>query len=455
VRAEDRTAVIRFSGIPRERFDDVAGLDRAKRRLAQVLRWLKQPGTLGAFGVKPPTGFLLAGPPGTGKTLLARALAGEADLPFVALSAGELKTKWLGESEQRIRDLFAMARRYAPAIVFIDEIDAVGGIRGRTPDHPWRDDVLNELLAGLDGFRSTDRPVFVLGATNRPDHLDPALRRPGRFDETIPIDLPNAKARRAFFERRLASVAHEEPLELERLLGGTSGCTPAQLDRIVREAVYLAAGEGRRAIRAADLEAARRLVRFGAQKEDVEVRPEELRLTARHEAAHALVHAVLFPDRPIDYLTIVPSESGALGLVAPLRDETRHDVRREDVRRQLAVFLAGRESELLTGAAEDALTAGASSDLEKATVLAYRAIGEWGFDEAFGLASLAGMPATVRGAFEARLLERLPEWLAQGRATARRILEEKSATLDALAEALLASESLDGEDLVRILNPSR
>jgi cell division protease FtsH len=306
----------------------------------------------------------------------------------------------------------------------------------------------------MDGYRSADRPIFVLAATNRPDDIDPALRRPGRFDETIPIDLPNAEARRAFFMSRLKAVAREGTPGLKRLVSGTAGCTPAQLDRIVREAVYLAAAEGRPAIRGADLEAARRLVRFGAEQEGMEIDPSELRLTARHEAAHALVHATLFPDRPIDYVTVVPTESGALGFVAPLADETRHDMRREDTRRQIAVYLAGREAELLAGATEDALTAGASSDLRNATSLAYRAIAEWGFDDVFGVASLPGMPVAARGPFEARLQERLPDWLEKGRETARRILEERRDVLDALAEALLKRESIYGEDLMKIVKPA-
>ncbi len=372
-------------------------------------------------------------------------------MPFLAVSPGELKTKWMGESEERVRSLFAMARRYAPSIVFIDEIDTIGGGRDSASGN-WNVSILNELLACMDGFSQGDRPVFVLGATNRPEALDPALKRPGRFDEMIPIDLPNARARRQFFERRLAALSFDSPPDLAPLVAGTTGCSPADLDRMVREAVYLAAAESRSTLRTADLERARRMVRFGAEQRDMELREDERRITAYHEGAHALLHATLFPDRPIDFITVVPSESGALGFVAPQQDESRHDLRRQDVKSQLAMLLAGREGELIaTDGRANEVTAGASSDLQKATSLAYRAITEWAFDDEFGLVSLAGLPERAREALDGRLQSCLARWLDEARGAARRVLQDRRSTLDAIAAALLAEESMDGRQLQGIV----
>ncbi len=443
VNASDRAAAVTFAGIPLERFDDVAGLERAKRRLRQVHRWLSNPGTLGAYGVPPPTGFLLAGQPGTGKTLLARALAGEAGLPFLAFTASEIQSKWAGESEQRIRDVFDRARRYAPAIVFIDEIDAIASAR-REDTADWRASVVNQLLASMDGFKAGDGPVFVLAATNHPEALDPALTRPGRFDEIIPIDPPNAAARRQFFERRFHGIRAAPEVDLDGLVRTTAGCTPALLDRIVREAVYGAAADGRAEISGADLAAASRAVRFGANREVAEIDPEERRQTAYHEAGHAVVHRLLFPERRIEYLTIVPNESGALGFLAPESDERRRSISVADVRKEIAVCLAGREAERAASGRDDAVTGGASSDLRRATKLAHAAVAEWAFDAEFGLVVPAALPA-IHSALGDRLEQRLACWLEEGRRTAVELLERHRTALDALAGALLEKESLDGD----------
>ncbi|GMV41633.1 MAG: hypothetical protein AMXMBFR64_33490 [Myxococcales bacterium] len=440
IAAADRSASIRFAGIPTDRLDDLVGLERARRRLRQVVRWLSDPSTLEAFGARPPRGFLLAGPPGTGKTMLARALAGEAGLPFLAMSAGELQSKWVGESEERIRELFQRAQAYAPAIVFIDEIDAVAGRRGEVATHAHS--VLNQLLACMDGFQVADRSVFVLAATNHPEGLDPAIRRPGRFDEVIAVERPNAAARQTFFERRLAPL-DVSGADLPRLVRATAGLTPAELDRIAREAAYAAAADGRQRLEGADLLDAARLVRFGAEREDLQVRPDELRVTAWHEAGHAVAHLTLLPDDPIELLTIVPNERGALGFLASQRDEARHDLTRDRVRRQLVVALAGREAERRLGG-DDALTAGARSDLEQATRLAAAAVGEWGFDEAVGplFAPALGDPALVR--------RRARVWLAEAAQAAKALLDERQDLVAALAEALLERESLDGAAVAEV-----
>ena len=450
--AGDQVSEIRFAGIPTERFTSVVGLDRAKRRLAQVVAWLRDPAALARFGMNPPRGFLLAGPPGTGKTLLARALAGEANLPFLALSAGELQSKWKGESEERVRELFWRAREYAPSLVFIDEIDAIG----RRREGGWEETNpgLNQLLASMDGFVVGSRPVFVLAATNHPELLDTALLRPGRFDETIPIDLPNAAAREDFFRLRLASLVDLETVDVKRLVGPSSGLSPAELDRVVREAVYSAAAAGCETVGEADLVAALRLVRFGAVQEGMEVKPEERNLVAHHEAGHAIAQLRLFPQLPVDYLSIVPTEQGALGFLAPGQDEASHVLTRQDVEARLAVLLAGREAERLATGSQQHGTSGASSDIEAASRLAWLAVSRWGLDEEIGPLSIAVFPEDARGGLSARAMTRVEAWLAAAAQQAHTLLEADHDALERLASLLLERESLDNEDLRLLLGPS-
>ena len=421
------------------------GLHRAKRRLQRVLDGLTDPTKLAAFGTSPPRGLLLAGPPGTGKTLLARALAGEAGLPFLALSAGELKSKWVGESEARIRELFSKARQYAPAIVFIDEIDGLAAARG-PGSPPHETSALNQLLAELDGAGPRMQLGLVLAATNHPEVLDPALIRPGRFDEVIPMDLPNLAARREFFEGRLATLPTEGDIDLERLAKSAGGASPAELDRMVREAVYHAAEQDRSAITEADLHHARRLVRFGAEAKDRLVDGEDLRMTAYHEAGHALCFMLQFPERTIDHLTIVPNERGALGFLAPMHEEGQTSMTIDQVRRELVVALAGREAERLIGG-EDAMTTGVSSDLSHATNLAWNSITRWGFDPRIGPIGIDALPDHARGKWSEAAAEQLWSWLKDAERTAANNLIEYRGELDRLAEALLEHESLDWDDL--------
>ena len=451
--AADQTGPIRFTGVPAQTFDDVIGLVRAKKRLGEVALWLSRPSTLGDFGVQPPRGFLLSGPPGTGKTLLARAFAGEARLPMLALSAGELQSKYVGESEERIRDLFAMARKYAPSIVFIDEIDGIARQRN-DQSRGFEVSALNQLLASMDGFAVDGAPVFVLAATNHPDALDPAIRRPGRFDETLVIDLPNAGERTAFFVQRLRKVPTAADVDVARLVPGTSGASPAELDRMVREAIYAAAGAGRGHVTASDLETARRTVRYGADKHGTASPRDELERTAWHEAGHALVQLTLFPQDRIDHISIVANERGALGFMASSRDEERHDLSIEDVRGRIAVALAGRLAEQ-SAPGSGLLTAGAASDLRYATQLAFSAVTRWGFDPTFGQVSLDGLVGPDRESLAGLAAERLREWLDRGEAAARQILDARKADLAALAGTLLERERLDAEDVVRVMGRGR
>ena len=442
----DGASPIRFSGVPHERLDDLVGLKRAKRRLQRVVDWLQNPAILARYAVPPPRGFLLEGPPGTGKTMLARAFAGTAGLPFLALSAGELQSKYVGDSEARIRDLFAKARDFAPAIIFIDEIDGIA-LRRSEHDNGHSRSLLNQLLACMDGFSSTGGPVFVLAATNHADQLDPALLRPGRFDEIIPVDRPNAEARKTFLERRLKGSACAG-VNLEPIVRMTSGCTPAELDRVVREAVYLVAGEDGGGLTPAALEKATRLVLFGAEHEEMLVRPEEREVTAIHEAGHALAQLLLFPESSVGFLTIVPNERGALGFMAPQAEEDRHDLTEGALRRRLQVALAGREAERArAGEHSDQLTTGASGDLQMASRLAWYAITRYGLDSEFGPISLDGLPVAERAELLKRAAQRLPCWLAQATQDVTRLLADHGDLLRTIAATLIREESMDGEEL--------
>jgi len=440
---------------PRNRvtFADVAGCEEAKQELREIIEFLKDPKKFQRLGGKIPRGVLIIGPPGTGKTLLAKAVAGEAGVPFLALSAGELMSKWVGESEQRIRELFSRARRYAPAIVFLDEIDAIAMSREHVVfEQAHSRGPLNQLLASLDGFSGRDRPVFVLAATNHADRLDRALLRPGRFDEVIPIDLPNASARRAFFERRWPGDTDQKALE--RLVRGTAGCTPAQLDRIYREACYAAALASRTAINGDDLEQARRIVLFGAPDQDAPVNEAERRLTAYHEAGHVLAKHLCFPSTRHDLVSILPREDGSLGFAAAEQDETKRSLTRDDIRNRLVVLVAGREAERLCAGNDGEVTTGASHDLKAATHLAYLAVTEWGLDSEFGMISINGIPRLCRpvGDLESLAARRALAWIAEAEERCRDLLARNRACLDALVRELVRLDSLDHEQILQILN---
>lgn len=435
---------VEYLGIPTTTFADVVGLRRAKERLQQAVRWLQDPALLGSGGSRPPRGFLLAGRPGTGKTLLARALAGETQTPLVALSAGALQSRWSGESEARVRELFAKAQRHAPTIILIDEIDSVA--RRRDAGAHESHGLLNQLLSSIDGVRPWEVPILVLGATNLPEQVDPALTRPGRLEETLQIDLPNAAARRALLECRLPNGSIEADVDLGKLAAETVGCTPAELDRIAREASYRRLAEKRGAVSAADLDHARRLVLVGLRADDGDLPEEERRLAAFHEAGHVVAFRELFPDRPIDFVSILPSEQGAVGAMLPSRRRERSPAA-EDVRKELTVLLAGRASE----AASDlpAPTAAAASDLERATNLAYRAVAEWGFDETIGPVRLDRSMAPE--ALWNDVWIRVHDWLAEADARARRLVEGQQAPLRALAERLVIEESLSSDAIREIV----
>ena len=446
VNAVDQGAHIGFAGIPTERLSDVIGLDRAKARLRQVLGWLRDPRALRALGGQPPRGYLLTGPPGVGKTLLAQAFAGEAGLPFLPLAASELTAYEYGESEERIRDIFSLARKYAPSVIFIDELDGVAMDRAQMKgENQWMASVVNQLLSCMDGHHRDENPVFVLGATNHPDHIDPALRRPGRFDELITLDLPSHKARVRFFQKKFEKVPGSASIDIESLARATTGKSPAYLDRLVREAIYLAASENRTNLTQADFQAAKRLVVYGAQA-DIEIDPKELELTAHHEAGHAILRCLLFPLRPIDFITIAPTEGGVLGFVATPFPENQHDIRRQEVLDELVVLMGGREAERhLRG--DDGITTGASQDLVTAAELARSYVLHWGFSDEYGpMVELEGL----QGGDPAPLTS-IRKLLRDAKDRAFALLEAHSATHARIVRELMDQQSLEWKDLQRIL----
>lgn len=446
-----------FVGVPEVTFNDVVGLKRAKGRLKQVVTWLQEPTSLYKLGVTLPRGFLLAGPPGTGKTLLAMAVAGEADLPFFYISPGMLKRKFYGESEALVRQLFANAKKYAPSIIFIDELDTIATSRD-TPsvNNEANVSVLNEFLAQLDGFDTKSDRVFVLGATNRPEVIDPALLRPGRFDEVIYVDLPDFDARKELLVRLLQKKMNLPDRELraivERLAGMTPGTSPAQLGRIVREAAYRAISQDRSYITEQDLEYARQFVLYGAQKADEALKKEVRTRTAFHEAGHAIVHMALFPHETIDVVTIIPHEGGALGFVGTLEDESRTNMTTEDVIKRMAVLLAGRIGEQLGPGGPEILDSGAANDLERATYLAWLAIAKWGMDREFQDVAITVLPSNVSTQLNGSLIKRIQAWIAQARTLTETFLKRFASQHRKLANALLERGSVSGNQLSTIVS---
>ncbi len=442
------------AAIPSVTFDDVYGLERAKARLKEAVLFLREPERLRAFGVKPPSGILLAGPSGTGKTHLARAVANAAKGVFYALSASDLLSKWMGESEEHLRKLFAAARKYAPSVIFIDEIDAVAARRGEASGDGQGIKFLNQLLTCMDGFASHHAPVLVLAATNRPEVLDPAILRPGRFDEIVRIDLPEAKAREQMLRGHLGKQQVQGTPEewLARLVCRTVRMSPAQIDRILREACYTAAREGRDILHLKDLETATHYVRYGASRPELVLKENEKLRTAWHEAGHALAQIQLFPEDPIDYLTIIPNEEGALGFMAWISDETRKSTSFKHLQKQIQVALAGREAEMMAPeSGAEALNTGATSDLARATQLAWLAVTEYGFNADFGCVSLAGLSAEARTRFAGKAPEQVQGILQCCLKEVKTLLVREKGHLERLANELMEKQAMDGEAVAKVL----
>jgi cell division protease FtsH len=444
-------------------YDQVAGLPNAKKELYEIVDYLKDPTKFQSLGGELPKGILLVGPPGTGKTLLARATAGEADVPFYSISGSEFIEMFVGVGASRVRDMFEKAKKDAPAIIFIDEIDSIGRVRGTGlgGGHDEREQTLNQILAEMDGF-SPHESVIVVAATNRPDVLDPALIRPGRFDRQITLELPQRKARKEILEVHTKEVPLTGEVDLETVAAATAGFSGADLKNLVNEAVLLAARRDRQEVGDEDFDRAVDKIRMGIEREDL-VNDEEKKIIAYHEAGHALVAKLLPGADPLKKVSIIP-RGRSLGATEQLPEEDRHNLSRAYLLNRIAIMLGGRTAEKVVF--KD-LTTGAGDDLKKATQLARRMVCQWGMSDKLGPVTFRqGEPHPFLGRemaeqrdfseHTARLIDQEVQRITQEMEDkAVEILKSNRDSLDALAKALLENETLDSEEVDRLLDKSR
>ncbi len=441
-------------------FDDIAGADEAKEDLRQVVEFLRDPEKYRRLGARLPRGFLLVGPPGTGKTLLARAVAGEAAVPFLFISASEFVEMFVGVGASRVRDLFAQAKKQAPSIVFIDELDAVGRRRGAGVGtvNDEREQTLNQLLTEMDGFDERDN-IVVLAATNRPDVLDPALLRPGRFDRQIVVPMPDREAREQILRIHTKKMKLSDQVDLADLAAETVGMSGADLANLANEAALQAAVRGADAVEPADFDKALDKILLGGERHTV-MHPDDRRVVAYHEGGHTIVAWYSPEADPVSKVTIVP-HGRALGVTAQLPEEDRYNYSRGYLLTRLAVMLGGRSAE---EAVFDEVTTGAESDLVEATKLARRMVTRWGMGS-FGPVALSTdeeqpflgyeltKPPEVSEATQAEIDRNVHDLIEGQHGVARSLIETHRDQLDRLAEALLDHETVHREELERILGP--
>ncbi len=443
-------------------FDDVAGIDEAKQELEEVVEFLKDPQKFQRLGGKIPKGCLLVGPPGTGKTLLARAIAGEANVPFFTISGSDFVEMFVGVGASRVRDMFEQGKKNAPCIIFIDEIDAVGRHRGAGlgGGNDEREQTLNQLLVEMDGFESNDG-VILIAATNRPDVLDPALLRPGRFDRQVVVPNPDIVGREKILKVHMRKVPISPDVEPRVIARGTPGFSGADLANLVNEAALLAARVGRRLVTMAEFEAAKDKVMMGAERRSMVMSEEEKRLTAYHEAGHAIVGLHVPKHDPLHKVTIIP-RGRALGLTMSLPERDRYSFSRTELESRLAVMFGGRIAEEQVFGLDD-VTTGAGNDIKQATDIARRMVTEFGFSDRLGPLRYSGNQEEVFLGHSvtqqkhisdatARLIdEEVRELVDQAENKAREILQNHRDELDRLAAALLEYESLTGEEVAALL----
>ena len=438
-------------------FKDVAGQEEAKESLQEVVDFLHNPGKYTQIGAKLPKGALLVGPPGTGKTLLAKAVAGEANVPFFSLSGSEFVEMFVGVGASRVRDLFEEAKKNAPCIVFIDEIDAIGKSRDSRygSGNDEREQTLNQLLAEMDGF-DTSKGLLILAATNRPEVLDPALLRPGRFDRRIIVDRPDLRGRVEILKVHAKNVMLDETVDLDEIALATSGAVGSDLANMINEAAILAVKNGRRAVSQKDLQESVEVVLVGKEKKDRILSVQERRIVSYHEVGHALVNALQKDAEPVQKITIVPRTMGALGYVMQVPEEEKYLNTQKELEAMLVGYLGGRAAEEIVF---DTVTTGAANDIEQATKVARAMITQYGMSQKFGLMGLAtqenqylsGRAVLNCGDDTATEIDHeVMQLLHYSYEEAKRLLNEHREALDKIAEYLIRRETITGKEFMKI-----
>ena len=441
------------------RFSDVAGEDEAKENLTEVVNYLHDPSKYQEIGASMPKGILLVGPPGTGKTMLAKAVAGEANVPFFSMSGSEFVEMFVGMGASKVRDLFKQAKEKAPCIVFIDEIDAIGQKRsgGQYGGNDEREQTLNQLLTEMDGFEGNNG-VIILAATNRPESLDPALTRPGRFDRRVPVELPDLKGREAILQVHAKKIKIAEDVDFNKVARMASGASGAELANIVNEAALRAVRDGRRFATQADLEESIEVVIAGYQKKNAIMTDEEKKIVAYHEIGHALVAAKQTNSAPVQKITIVPRTSGALGYTMQVEEGNHYLMSKAEMENKIATLTGGRAAEEVVF---HSVTTGASNDIEQATKLARAMITRYGMSDDFDMVALETVTNQYLGGdaslacsaeTQTKIDQRVVELVKAQHEKAVNILTENRAKLDELARHLYEKETITGEEFMHILN---
>lgn len=440
------------------RFDDVAGEDEAKENLTEIVNYLHDPSKYQEIGASMPKGVLLVGPPGTGKTMLAKAVAGEANVPFFSMSGSEFVEMFVGMGASKVRDLFKQAKEKAPCIVFIDEIDAIGKKRdGQIGGNDEREQTLNQLLTEMDGFEG-NTGVIILAATNRPESLDPALTRPGRFDRRVPVELPDLKGREEILKVHAKKIKAAEDVDFNKVARMASGASGAELANIVNEAALRAVRDGRKFATQADLEESIEVVIAGYQKKNAIMTDHEKRIVAYHEIGHALVAAKQTNSAPVQKITIVPRTSGALGYTMQVDEGNHVLMSKEEIENKIATFTGGRAAEEV---AFGSVTTGASNDIEQATKLARAMITRYGMSDDFDMVVLETVTNQYLGGdaslacsaeTQTKIDQQVVALVKREHQKALDILRENRAKLDELANFLYEKETITGEEFMGILN---
>ena len=440
------------------KFADVAGEDEAKENLSEIVDYLHDPGKYREIGASMPKGILLVGPPGTGKTMLAKAVAGEADVPFFSISGSEFVEMFVGMGASKVRDLFKQAKEKAPCIVFIDEIDAIGKKRdGQLGGNDEREQTLNQLLTEMDGFEGNNG-VIILAATNRPESLDPALTRPGRFDRRVPVELPDLKGREEILKVHAKKIRIAEDVDFNKIARMASGASGAELANIVNEAALRAVRDGRRFATQADLEESIEVVIAGYQKKNAIMTDHEKHIVAYHEIGHALVAAKQTNSAPVQKITIVPRTSGALGYTMQVEEGNHYLMSKSEIENKIATFTGGRAAEEVVFGS---VTTGASNDIEQATKLARAMITRYGMSDDFDMVAMETVNNQYLGGdtslacsadTQAEIDRQVVALIKKQHDKAIKILTDNRDKLDELAKFLYEKETITGEEFMEILN---